>query len=169
VRLLARRTVPMSMGGAAVAAFAVFWIVATWIVHARIQRFAGLFAVLPLAGFPFLIFGLIMAASPIWTARSARRTWYALTDQRAIVLRERSFGRGISVQSYEPNRLTAMERDEASDGSGDLIFEHFFTGNTDTQIGPASRVRRGFLGIDSVRAVEELVSTTLLSDGSNGS
>ena len=160
-RLLSRRMISISLGGLALAGFALFWIITTHLVHQRMGQFADLFAILPIVGLPFLLIGLVMAAAPVWAAKRAARTAYVLTDQRAIMFRCR-WSRGVTVHSYEPGRLTSIERDEAPDGTGDLIFEQFVEYNKDAPLGPNSRIRRGFLGIADVRAVEELVHQTLL-------
>jgi hypothetical protein len=107
----------------------------------------------PLFGVPFILIGLGMLSSPYWLARKAKNTCYILTDRRAIIVDGGVFG-SRTIHSFQPERLTAMSRTERKDGSGDLVFEQFTTrqgsGHTTT--------RRGFIAIDNVRDVEELVN-----------
>jgi hypothetical protein len=106
---------------------------------------------------PFVLIGLGMLSAPFWTTRKARRTLYAITERRVITL-EIGYWGNVTVRSFLPERLTSMERVERSDGAGDLIFEQFTTragsGYTTT--------RRGFIGVERVREVEEMISRTLL-------
>jgi hypothetical protein len=113
----------------------------------------------PLFGVPFILIGIGMLTSPFWLRRKAGRTVYAVTNQRAIIIEGRVFG-GVNVQSFMPDRLTAMIRNQRADGNGDLIFERYqnpFGRNTST-------VTRGFMGVRRVREVEDLILATLLSD-----
>jgi hypothetical protein len=62
-----------------------------------------------------------------------------------------------------------MARREYSDGSGDLIFEEFLSVSRDSDGDMRSqRTERGFLGMENVREVEELVRKTLHSGKEEG-
>ena len=139
-------------------AFAVFWVAAaahgTW--HHGHPAGAGF--LFPLFGLPFVVIGVGMLSAPPWAGRTARQTAYAITDQRAVVFRGRAFGRR-SVDSFEPDRLTGITRNERADGTGDLIFEQF----AQRRGTGTSTVRRGFLAIGDVRPVEDLIYNTLLA------
>lgn len=104
---------------------------------------------------PFLAAGLAMLGSPFWFAHRARRTCYAITDQRAI-LREAGWFGGIAVYSYEPAKLAQLRRVDSSQGVGDLVFEEIKVGSDGDIPQP-----RGFLAIDRVREIEELLRKTL--------
>ena len=127
---------------------------AVWIVVALVLT-AGLLAP---CGLPFAAIGIGMILSPIWLRSMARKTVYLLTDRRAIVFHPRIFGR-TTVQSFTAAGLGQMARSERSDGSGDLIFEEFRTGSGDS----ARTEQRGFLAVDDVKRVEELIRQTLLT------
>ena len=100
---------------------------------------------------------------PFWMYRRAQRTCYALTDQRAIVWAAGWFG-GTEVRSFRAADLGKMARRDYADGSGDLIFQEFVTVSRDSDGDLRSqRTERGFLGIENVREVEELVQRTLLT------
>jgi hypothetical protein len=110
-------------------------------------------------GLPFVVVGIGLMASPAWLRSLARKTVYLLTDRRAIIWRPSVFGR-VSVQSFTAAGLGQMTRNERPDGAGDLVFQVSHSG-----FGENSRTEtRGFLAIDNVRHVEDLVRSTLLTN-----
>jgi hypothetical protein len=137
-------------------AFAIFWVVSAAGITSHGLSGFGFF---PLFGVPFVLIGFAMLSSPFWLGKIASRTVYAITNQRAIVMTAKAFG-GLTIQSFEPQRLTSITRNQRADGSGNLVFEQFTqrvgTGTT--------TVRRGFIGIENVRQVEDLIHATLLAD-----
>src|SRR5262245_16164028 len=168
-RRFMRSSIPIVLFGIPFTAFALFWM-----AGASGLLFGGgvggpggadaFFICFPLFGVPFVLVGLGMLSSPLWMYRRARRTCYALTDQRAIVWTAGWFG-STEVRSFAPAALGRMLRRGYADGSGDLIFEEFVSVNRDSEGGWRSqRSERGFLGIADVREVEELVRRTLLPD-----
>jgi hypothetical protein len=114
------------------------------------------FGILAPCGLPFIAVGVLFMFSPLWLRAMARRTVYALSDRRAILWQPGWFGQ-VSVQSFTASGLGQMSRLERPDGSGDLVFQVYTTGVGEN----AHTVRRGFMGIDHVRDVEELVRKTL--------
>ncbi len=114
-------------------------------------------------GLPFIVVGVALIASPVWLRSRARRTVYALTNQRAIIWEPGWFG-ASTVRNYTAAGLGRISRTERTDGSGDLVFEEIttYTHHTDGG-GNWQTTRRGFMGIDNVRDVEDLVRKTLLS------
>jgi hypothetical protein len=82
---------------------------------------------------------------------------YALTDRRAIIWLPRRDSSAVEVVAIARGSVTMVHRLEYPDGSGDVRFTyrlermHF----TDT----------GFVGIDDVRRVEDLVRRTLIDPG----
>jgi hypothetical protein len=124
------------------------------------QAGPNIFAIcFPLFGVPFVLIGFGMLSSPFWMYRRARRTYYALTDQRAIIWSVGLFG-GTEVRSFQAADLGKMVRRDYADGSGDLIFEEAVSRNGD---GGSHRPERGFLAIENVREVEALIQRTLLT------
>jgi hypothetical protein len=120
--------------------FFVFWV--------RDQGMDTPFAILSVIFFTISI-GLL--GSPLWFYRKGQRTCYALTDRRAIVVQPVSFR--IEMRSYTPDGLLSISRRERRDGAGDLIF---------AEVRTEDQVRReGFLAIDRVREVEDLLRKTL--------
>lgn len=150
-RLFGRQAWPFVLFGIPWTAFSMFWI---WGAIGA----PGPFALFPLVGLPLVLIGLGMLVSPFWLARRATKTIYAITNLRAIVWEGRILG-GTHVQSFLPERLTAMTRIERADGSGDVLFEEFTTGRGSG----STTVRRGFVGVARVREVEDVVRRTLLA------
>ena len=166
---LMRGAIPFVVSGLFFTAFAIFWLAtASGILFGGFQHgawdgFGGLFACFPLFGVPFVLIGLGMISSPYWLKRRAQRTCYALTDQRAIIWVPGWFS-GTEVRSYQAAQLDKMSRRDYADGSGDLIFEEVLSITRDSDSGLRSqRSERGFLAIDNVREVEELIRRTLLA------
>jgi hypothetical protein len=92
---------------------------------------------------------------PLRTWRRLRRTHYALTDRRALVIAPGFAGR-TNTKSFTADELRLMRVEDHRDGTGDLIFAC-----PPTWVRVAETV--GFLGIDQVRDVEALVRQTLMS------
>ena len=161
-RLFRTQSIMIFLFGIPFTVFALIWLVITGImglVGHTAGGLAGLLVIFPLFGLVFLLVGLGMLTSPLWLRGQRKRTLYALTNQRAIIFAGRLFG-GLSVASFEPQRLTAMQRNQQTDGSGDLIFEQYVQR---INRGP-STVSVGFMAVENVQHVEELVRNTLLRD-----
>jgi len=162
----ARMAIPIMIFGIPFTAFAIFWMVAASgiMFGAGNMGFGALFACFPLFGIPFLLTGLTMLSSPIWMKRRAKKTCYALTDQRAIIWAVERFS-GIVVRSYQASELGKMVRREYANGTGDLIFEEIVTLHTSSNNGSRLRTtERGFIAVPHVRDVEDLLRSTLLTD-----
>ncbi|MBV9230202.1 MAG: hypothetical protein JOZ18_12885 [Chloroflexi bacterium] len=67
----------------------------------------------------FLIPGIISIAVPFKTYRRAKRTIYAITDRRIVLITR---GRSRSVKSYRKEYVGNIERIERQGERGDLIF-----------------------------------------------
>jgi hypothetical protein len=110
---------------------------------------------------PFFLVGGLMAAASVWMPRRLRRVAYALTDRRALIWEPGFFGR-YTVRSYTPASLSRLTRVDRGDGAGDLVFEEYYTAGTNSQgFQTTQRNQRGFLAVDRVREVEELMRLTL--------
>ncbi|MEW6207400.1 MAG: hypothetical protein AB1631_03470 [Acidobacteriota bacterium] len=150
---LSRRAILISLFGIPWTAFALFWVVAA--AGFRLPDFSsfsdGFQAVFPLFGIPFVLIGMGMLAAPLWAYRSAKRTVYAITNRRALVI---SFGRAKKVQSYFEQDIGDINRTERADGSGNLIFRAEET--TDNR-GNVRLNQIGFFGVRDVRQVERIL------------
>jgi hypothetical protein len=167
-RRFMRSSIPLVLFGIPWTAFALFWVATAsgMLFGGERPNQAGVgwfFSCFPLFGVPFVLIGFAMLGSPVWAYRRARRTCYAVTDQRAVVWSAGWLG-SVEVRSFRPADLGSMTRREYADGSGDLIFEEFVTTSRDGDGGVHShRLERGFIGIDNVREVEEVVRRALLA------
>ena len=110
----------------------------------------------PLIFFPFIgalgsLIGLSLLALPFLVWRRARRTVYAVTDQRCMIIisNNRQY-----VNSYTDQDIGQIKCIERSGGKGDLIFSSSASDAAKdlTRVG-----KTGFYGIDDVRRVEEIV------------
>lgn len=169
--LYARGGWGLSVFGIFFTGFSLFWIAGAggmmWFSDDGPSRhFDGvgrIFSCFPLFGLPFLAVGIGMLTSPIWMRRAARRTVYAVTDRRAIVCQGGVWG-SVTVRSFGPSDLTDMTRVERAGGGGDLVFrEHFTESYNSKGHRMSSRTRIGFIGIDGVREVENLIRAQLVT------
>ena len=160
-----RGTIPSFLFAIPWTAFALFW---TCMAAGGINNFTQIdhgppgvirYA-FPLFGVPFILIGLGMLSTPPLLARSrARRTVYAVTNQRVIAW-EAAF-RSVSVRTYGSADLGEITRMERADGSGDL---HFENSSWSTRLQNRRSVPSGLVGIADVRGVEALIRRTLIPD-----
>ncbi|WP_054529058.1 PH domain-containing protein [Erythrobacter sp. SG61-1L] len=104
-------------------AFALFWTGMAWTATQAVPDAGGwglIDWVFPLFGLPFVLVGFGMLASPFLAPLRARRTLFAITDQR--VLRLQKAGK-LDVQSLPVSRVGGLQRTESRDGSGTLRIE----------------------------------------------
>ena len=134
-------TLPILLFAIPWTAFAIFWMTMA-------ARGSAVFA---LFGLPFVGIGLAMLSAPWWAARMARRTGYALTTDRALILTPAPWGGGVSVRGFAPDELTSVERVQRSDGSGDLILAREWVRGSK---GRMSEKKTGFIGVPAVQAVQ---------------
>lgn len=165
-RRFARVALPIVFFGIPWTAFSIFWTVMAFIgVGGGQGAGPGIGWFFPLFGVPFVLIGLGMLSSPFWLRRKAKRTCYALTNRRAILWEARLFG-SMEVRSYRPEHLTKIVRRDYAHGSGDLVFEEPMsvqgTSHRDTV---AMTHGHGFIGVNNVREIEELLRKALLSGG----
>ena len=147
---------PLFLFGIPFTAFAVVWMGGAGWMGGQVGRGGSWFA---LFGLPFVMVGLALVGSPVWYGYKASKMCYALTDRRAIIWEPIIFG-GLQIRSYVANALGSMVRNQRGDGSGDLIFEEIVRYSNK---GRRSVTQRGFLAINDVRDVDNLIRATLLS------
>jgi hypothetical protein len=81
--------------------------------------------------------------------RNARKTIYAITSKRVLVIRG-TFFKGLDVLTYPPADLESVSRKERADGSGDLFLYGWS--------GPgATDLPHNLIGIPDVRNVEQIL------------
>jgi hypothetical protein len=149
-----RQTIFMAIFGAIFGGVALFML--TKVLEAGGSLFPSLFLL------PFLLVGGTMLTAPIWMPYRIRRIIYALTDRRALIWEPGWFLGRYTIRSYAREGLGRMARVDRAGGTGDLVFEEYYTRSTDSDgMSSSTRHQRGFMGIDGVREVEELVRLTL--------
>ena len=136
--------------------FTVFWMLgAAGLLFPGPKHGSVVFA---LFGMPFLLVGLAMLSAPYWAFRSAKKTIYAVTSKRLIIMSEGPFR---SVKSFYNEDIGSLERRERPDGTGDLVFARNTWRDSD---GDRRSSETAFTGIRDVRAVEQLVYRTFKSE-----
>lgn len=146
-------------------AFAFFW---TYMASEPLRKSANgtdpLFSVIfPLFGLPFILIGLAMLASPLWALKTAKRMFYVLTSERALII---TAGKATKIESIPVAQMTEPTTTIRSDGSGNLIFREM------EEI-PYRRNRyyhrrpKGFIGLPDVREAKRQLEK--LREGSKSS
>jgi hypothetical protein len=130
-------------------AFAIFWVCGA--SGFKLPDFKEGFDLFPLFGLPFILIGIGMLSTPIWTHRKALKTIYVVTDRRAITFMG---GRSITIRSYPPEQLGNIYRKERRDGTGDIVFDRRSWRDSD---GDRHSEELGFLRINNPKEVEELL------------
>jgi hypothetical protein len=141
-----------------------------WTAFSATFMFAGLNdqynIIFFLFGLGFTLIGGVMLGSPIWAYREAGKTAYVITDLRAIIfdgggLRIGPGDEGVNVglasaavHSFDLERLTSLESESRTDGSGDLKFKLKMSrfSSADDPV-----LEGGFIAIPNVVAVEALL------------
>ena len=160
IRGLVLRGAFMGVFGLFFAGFAVFWMAMAFLIAGEVE--GGSFGIFfPLFGLPFLLIGTAVATSPYRMWRSAKRSFYAITNQRAITFEGAMFG-AVTIKSYAAEDLSEMKRSQFSDGMGDLIFRDYTTYYTGRRGRRRRRqIQEGFLGITRVAEVERKLRAAL--------
>ena len=142
--------VPGAVMGAVWLAFVIFWGVAA------ISQEDGPSAwLLALFGAPFILAGLWMLTQPFWLQGEARRTAYAITSERALILEPRK------MRSVAFGQMNVLERRDRPDGSGSLYFTEERVHGRKGRI----RVRKvGFIAVRQVREVEAVLDRARRAD-----
>lgn len=143
---LALAGLPVTVFGGVFGAFALFWIVGA---ASMTPAESGVFAFFPLFGLPFLLVGLGMALAPVWMWMGAKKTVYAISSDRLVIIR------GNRIQSFEPDEIEELERRERADGTGDVIFNRQLVRSHNRHHGRTRERKIGFFGIPEVRRVED--------------
>lgn len=76
----------------------------------------GLFG---LVGIPFIVMGGWLVTAPFRERHRASHTYYAVTNERALII---EMGREVRTTSIAPDDMIDLERVDRADGFGDLQF-----------------------------------------------
>jgi len=157
------RTMPIVLFAIPWTAFAVFWVVMAWYGTSQAEDAPKGFQVcFPLFGVPFILIGLGMLSTPLCTILRTRRTAYALTNQRALIIIQ---GRQTKIESLESEQLTNITKQIRKDGSGDLIFNPGWTAEIPFKnVHNIKPGENGFFGIPQVNEVEQIIREMIEED-----
>lgn len=116
-------SLPAAIFGIPFAGFALFWMsMAFRATHAMNKSphnaFTSGFSVFPIFGVPFLLIGLGITLMPLWAFLTAKRTVYAVTNRRVMLI---TGSKSRSVQSFTPADIASVAHRERPDGSGDIV------------------------------------------------
>ncbi len=151
---------PVFIFGIPWTAFSLFWVGMAFFMTRETGEMIGM--IFPLFGLPFIGIGIWMLASPFRAAKKAKRTVYAITNLRAIII---TLGTSKNVQSYYQKDIADIRRTEKPDGSGNLYFASGSGPSSDNNPSPG---RQGFLGIPEVRVVEMFMRDFLRKEQNSG-
>ncbi len=128
--------------------------------------------IFPLFGLPFVGVGFWMLSTPLRQMRQARRTLYAITNRRALIM-QRSWN-STRTQSIQPSQMQQLGTLIKPDGSGDIVFgpsmgptwitnslrsTSFMNRGMNGVNGAAALAPPAFLGVRDVRHAESLLRT----------
>lgn len=147
------------------------------ILFTLLQPFGGstiIFTVFFSIGLPFFIIGVVFTILGFVLKPALKSVYYAITDQRIIILHP---GHNLRVESYGKEEIGRLLRTEHPDGSGDLEFTRQptssnyvaysnygnyntgYQGNAGTSYPSTGR----FIGVPNIRSVEQLIRRTFKS------
>lgn len=106
-------------------------------------------------------FSLLAVLAPLWSFRSAKRTAYAVTNRRILIIH---CGRWRTVSSYLRRDINRTTVSEFLDLSGDLLFSHRLRCDAD---GYFCRDDESLIGIPHVRQVEQAIRMMKESKSTN--
>ncbi|MEW6712670.1 MAG: hypothetical protein AB1403_22825 [Candidatus Riflebacteria bacterium] len=148
-RLLKAETLAIFLFAIPWTAFSIFWICGA--AGFKIPDFSkgfDPFMLFPLFGLPFLLIGLAMLASPIFSYLADRKTLYAVTDRRVIII---TGGRSYEIKSFLPEKISELTRRERA-AAGDLIFAQRISKDSDDR---DQTVEIGFFNISDIQGAKE--------------
>ena len=150
--LYVRRYVPTYLFGIAWLGFAIYVMAGVSTAASRRGERAVVPSLMVAGASTLLAVGVL--GVPLLAWRKAKRTCYALTNQRAIIF-EPHWWRGAEVHALEPADLSALRGNvRFANGRGDLIFDQVEHVQSDDH---TVILDRGFLSIENVKRVEEAV------------
>lgn len=103
---------------------------------------------------PFLLVGLVMLATPVFAALSAKRSVHAITDARLLTV---DASRRGPEQSIKLAAVNFVRRVDGRDGFGTLTFGYGVEADSDGDPRPLTVT---WAGVPQVRRAEELLRTT---------
>ncbi len=134
-------TLPMVLFAIPWTAFSIFWMCGA--AGFKVPDFSGPGSFFPLFGLPFFFIGMGMLLSPLFHYRRMKKTIYAVTNYRALII-------SSTIRSFYKNELGSIVRKNRRDGRGDVIF----SSEVHSSRNGTHRVDIGFINITNPREVE---------------
>ena len=141
-------------------AFAVFWMCGA--AGFKMPDFTKGFDLFPLFGVPFVLIGMAMLSTPVWTYRKSFNTVYMITNRRAVTFEG---GRATTIRSYPPDKLQDLFRKERRDGTGDVVIARRAWRDSD---GDRHTEELGFLRVRNPQEVEQMLRKLAASASGGG-
>ena len=141
-------------------AFAVFWMCGA--AGFKMPDFTKGFDLFPLFGVPFVLIGMAMLSTPVWTYRKSFNTVYMITNRRAVTFEG---GRATTIRSYPPDKLQDIFRKERRDGTGDVVIARRAWRDSD---GDRHTEELGFLRVRNPQEVEQMLRKLAASASGGG-
>jgi hypothetical protein len=164
---LAMQAMPIFLFGIPWTAFACFWVAMACWGATRAKGAEGFMMFFPLFGLPFILIGLAMLISPLKKLQEAKKTYYGVTNKRALIVID---GKTRTVQAYDKSSLGNLVRVEYGN-KGDLTWSPVATGTVSgTFLGKSFALQQtgsnlntvgiqcGFFGITNPHDVERLLT-----------
>lgn len=100
------------------------------------------------------LLGLLFVTSPYFAVKKAKKTLYAITGKRAIVIVNNS---EPYIESYGQDKFKDVAKTVGKGGGGNLIFEKIILYKRSKRGTKTKVKKRGFIGIDNVADVEKII------------
>ncbi len=141
--------------------FAIFWEASALGLFAAHRNFAPsgpgqiVSWFFPLWGVPFVVVGLYMIFGRFfYDAALRKKTWYAVTDQRLIILKSLF---NSSVSSFDYAQLSGLNLTERGDHSGDITFGAPFVAAEYNTRSNRRTIIPGFYQLPDARRIYDLI------------
>lgn len=115
-----------------------------------------------LFGVPLLLGGLWLVTVPVRLAMRARKTYYAITDKRVLIVKA---GKRIKVITITSGDITDYERSDRGDGTGDIRLHR--VAKKGPQVGSilVAEFEDGLWGVDDVKGAADAIAALRLTNG----
>lgn len=130
-------------------AFAIFWTYGAATVPPKGQFPSPFF---PLFGIPFILIGLSLLFSPLFSALEARGTWYVITEKRVAIFRKLW---SSEVRSFPALGFLGYERISREDGAGSIVLQRSYEQGSK---GRVHEKRSGLIAISDTAAAERALN-----------
>ena len=118
----------------------------------RYSAFQGWWRLEPLLSFPFILAGFSFFFYPIGLGARARRTWYLVTNRRAMII-EQHRNQPSAIRVFRPEDLAVLRLNKRIDGLQDVVLSRRALENPHLK----PRLEDGFFGVkDGGGAVEAI-------------